>query len=62
MLTVRIETDNAAFADGDVGPELHRILHALGGRLHTAVFGDYMSIELFDSNGNRVGSATYEDK
>ena len=33
---LRINTDNAAFADGDHGPELARILRAIAKRLEDA--------------------------
>ena len=54
MLTIKIETGNAAFAD-DPG-ELARILRALADRLDDFDPQRYESGVIRDVNGNRVGS------
>jgi hypothetical protein len=59
MFKLEIETGNEAFAE-DPGAELARMLRVLAGRLaiglHTSDKGT-----LRDSNGNRVGSWSYEE-
>ena len=54
MLKVEFETDNAAFEDpGEAARILHKIADAIeSGR----VYG-----ELYDINGNRIGSYSFEE-
>jgi len=51
MFTLKIETGNEAFADGDAGAELARILRYVA----TAVERGTRGAPLYDINGNRVG-------
>ena len=51
-----VNTDNAAFADGDHGPELARILRAIAKRLEDAgSIPDGIDGTVTDINGNRCG-------
>jgi len=60
MLTIRIETDNAAFGDR---PEYEtaRILRRLADRMENTGLPDAEGIPLRDINGNRVGKAVVSD-
>lgn len=53
--TVKINVDNAAFADGKEGNELARILCHLAS--HCALEGQGCSKSLAEFNGNKVGEA-----
>ena len=55
MFTLEFETDNAAFDDGNDEREIIRILHAVALRVH-----GYREGAIYDVNGNRVGSWSYE--
>ena len=59
--TVTITTDNAAFADDDLGPELARILRRLADTLASCSRADIDAYNLRDINGNRVGAADFYD-
>lgn len=53
---LRINTGNAAFADGDHGPELARILRRIADRLESAgSIPDGIDGNVTDINGNRCG-------
>lgn len=56
-LTLRVETDNAAFEGADAGPELARILRSLADRVAPmqATGEESESGPVIDANGNRVG-------
>jgi hypothetical protein len=54
MLTLKLKTENSAFADADLGPELARILRGLATRLTNADGADDNGL-LFDLNGNAAG-------
>ena len=56
MLTIEIETGNAAFADGNEAAELARILREAAQRIEHGCTG----FPLRDNNGNRVGYCEYE--
>ena len=57
-LSITINCDNAAFADGDLACEITRILEKLAlYDLSYVLNAGY--IVLFDSNGNRVGEASF---
>jgi len=58
MFRVKIETGNAAFADGSRGHEIARILRRLADDLEGsgAVWG--LDVGLRDANGHTVGKAT----
>jgi len=58
-----IDCDNAAFSDGEnnAGREVARIL-ALASLQISSEYGEAgQSFPLFDSNGNRVGEARFEE-
>lgn len=59
--TVTITTDNAAFADDDLGPELARILRRLADTVAGCSRDDIDGYTLRDINGNRVGEADFYD-
>lgn len=70
MFRVGIATDNAAFCGGDGEPsaearaaEVARILRVLADRIeHESRFGaTEPTVILRDANGNRVGSAIWEN-
>jgi len=54
-LTIKVKTDNAAFEDDNLGPELARILRALAARVEEADGSDDNGL-IFDINGNSVGT------
>jgi hypothetical protein len=60
---VRIETDNDAFRDTEVGSpcdaEVSWILDTLANELQWRGLGEGESIRLRDSNGNTIGEAFY---
>jgi len=58
MFTLRIETDNAAFSEGNLGGELARILRDVAARLERSTC--YDAALLFDVNGNSVGNYELE--
>jgi hypothetical protein len=70
MFTLTLKTDNAAFCDESAndedrndgaacGGELARILSDLAGEVANGGVEDGDRFPLRDSNGNRVGEATY---
>ena len=60
MLSVNIDTDNAAFEDDAKYDELPRILRQLAGVIQAgSLLG---TINLYDINGNLVGEARYLDE
>ena len=62
QLTVEIDCDNAAFADGAHGVELAFILEKLAKELADGYFAEPgQSKKLYDSNGNRVGTAVLHE-
>lgn len=59
---VALSTNNAAFADDDLGYELARILREVADKVEGgAIVGPGSVIRLFDYNGNRVGFAALSD-
>ena len=56
MLTIEIETGNAAFADGNEAAELARILREAARKIDNR----HTEFKLHDHNGNRVGYCEYE--
>ena len=56
-LTLKIKSDNAAFAD-NAGAEVARILRAMADAIDEG--GAEGHFDLRDINGNRVGSAWFE--
>ena len=56
MLTIEIETGNAAFADGNEAAELARILREAARKIENG----HTEFKLRDYNGNRVGYCEYE--
>lgn len=62
MFRLNIETDNDAFANGNLGDEIRRILHQLGDDIHDEFNLNETHFTLRDINGNRVGYARFEDK
>lgn len=64
QLVIKINLDNAAFADDGCGYEVARILHTLAAKVEgdSAADMDIVGrITLLDINGNRVGSAFVEE-
>jgi hypothetical protein len=59
LLTIRVELDNAAFADGGV-EEISRILEDIGTRLPDPLGKTDGTLSLHDYNGNHVGTAEIE--
>ena len=59
MVTIRFETDNAAFSDDWAG-EIRRILHAAAAKVGGIAPDDSDSGPILDSNGNRVGAWSAE--
>jgi len=57
--TVEIDCGNAAFYEVDCEYEVARILRELANSLESGRIG---TIYLHDSNGNRVGTANFEDE
>lgn len=58
MLTLKINTDNAAFEDNGVGSEVAVILRRLANNIEDLEGRDLdESFALMDSNGNKVGNA-----
>jgi hypothetical protein len=56
MVTIQFETDNAAFADGNAHAEIAAILRELADK-----FEDRRYVtKVYDTNGNVVGSVTWE--
>lgn len=55
-LTIKIDMDNAAFADGYNGDEAARILHTAASKLRGIDLTNGEGITLFDVNGNSVGT------
>jgi hypothetical protein len=56
-LRLEIETTNAAFDGEAFGPELARILRELADDIETDQMGPGDEVNLYDVNGNRVGTA-----
>lgn len=55
MVHLVMKTDNAAFADGNYGPEVARILRRIADEAESGCRGTW---KLRDHNGNTVGSVT----
>ena len=55
MITITINTENAAFEGENYGPEVARILRELANILTADLLPNYAPLPLYDSNGNRVG-------
>jgi hypothetical protein len=58
MFTLKIETDNAAFAFDNAAEEVARILRQAAERIATHTRSS--EGPLFDMNGNRVGSYSFD--
>ena len=56
MFELTIKTGNSAFADGNTGPELARILRNLADRVERIGWDDSMGGAIKDANGNTVGN------
>jgi hypothetical protein len=54
-VTVKIDTENAAFSDGNSGTETARILRDLADRIDGEPLNKNDCRFAMDSNGNRVG-------
>lgn len=62
MFRLEIKTGNAAFDDGQKGPELARIIRNLADELaDSGDVGEGYTWNLYDLNGNYVGSADVDD-
>ena len=57
MLTLKIQTDNAAFEDNGIGAEVAQILRKLANNIEDVTGEPDMEFALMDSNGNKVGKA-----
>ena len=55
-IVITIDTENAAFDDGQTGRETARILRDLADKYQD---GDYRQLILHDINGNSVGNVRY---
>lgn len=55
MFTLKIKTDNAAFADGNAGLELARILREIADGLEDSPPEDFDG-KVMDANGNCTGT------
>jgi hypothetical protein len=53
MTTVKIHTDNDAFADGNGASEVARILRKIADEIESGVRGNHVVLDL---NGNKAGS------
>lgn len=60
MITIKIETSNAAFEDGNKGLEVARILRTLADQVDDSGWFRFRS--LYDANGNKVGAVTLTGK
>ena len=63
MVTLTIETDNAAFEGSNIGPEIARILRETADRIEDEHLGELWimcSMPIVDINGNVVGDITIE--
>jgi hypothetical protein len=60
MITIIIDTDNAAFSDGGKAAEVARILARIVQELRDADHFQFRG--LYDINGNRVGSVQLTGK
>lgn len=56
MITITIDTDNAAFADDECGSEVARILLRLAAAITEHGLDDMAGLSLRDINGNKVGA------
>lgn len=56
-ITIELTTDNAAFADGNAGREVSRILRKLATKVEDWDGETDFSARLLDFNGNKVGTA-----
>lgn len=65
MFTLTLDTDNAAFDDGNAAAETARILRDCADRIERGDDGDWtldgIVLSLYDVNGNRVGQAEIVD-
>jgi hypothetical protein len=56
-IIIEFETDNAAFEDDSLCPEIARILGELARKIESYDRPDDMKV--YDVNGNKVGTVTY---
>lgn len=62
MFTLSFKTGNAAFEGADLGPEVALILRALADRVEDMSAEELpLDLNIYDSNGNRVGAATIKE-
>jgi hypothetical protein len=61
MITITIATDNAAFEDANLEPEVARILKRLANTIAEQGLDRADGLVLRDLNGNRVGSLEITD-
>lgn len=59
--SVQFCTDNAAFADGDAGYEIARILRDLADKIEENGLVEGVVQRIRDINGNRVGYAVLQE-
>lgn len=59
-LTLEIDSDNAAFQDGNAGSETARILRKVAAQLEDWPGANEFTIGLRDVNGNKCGSVSAE--
>jgi hypothetical protein len=59
MFELKIDTDNAAFAEAGTGTELATILRGLAERLDESSLPNYAAGTIRDGNGNIVGAWSY---
>lgn len=60
QFTIQIETDNAAFEDDNLCPEIGRILNHVAKKL--SYYDEPDDMKLYDVNGNRVGWVKWEEE
>ncbi len=60
-ITITINTDNAAFSDGNAGSEVARILRKAAKQIEDNGLPLNDDPPLIDINGNKVGKITVED-
>jgi hypothetical protein len=63
MFKLSIDTDNAAFDQDMIYPEVARLLRAVAAKIEAGdldIYGE-SEMRLFDTNGNRVGKAEFDE-
>lgn len=62
FIKIRIEANNAAFEDGNAGPEVSRILKKLASTFEGWPGANEFDLGLYDVNGNMVGDVEVSTK